>query len=71
LRTELLECAEHFIDHCTNISVASEKSLLHRNTIRARLEKLYDLTGLDPAKSFSDAFIIKMLIAHLRQKGDD
>jgi len=67
LRTELLDCAEHFIDNCMNISIASEKSLLHRNTIRSRLEKLHDLTGLDPSKNFYDAFIIKMLAVHMRQ----
>ena len=66
-RTELLDCAEHYIDHCMNISTASEKSLLHRNTIRTRMEKLRDLTGLDPTKSFDDAFIIKMLAVHMRQ----
>ena len=70
LRTELLDCAEHFIDNCMNISAASEKSSLHRNTIRMRLEKLYELTGLDPAKNFHDAFIIKMLAVRLRQEPD-
>jgi len=68
LRTELLDCAEHFIDNCMNISAASEKSQLHRNTIRMRLEKLYELTGLDPAKNFHDAFTIKMLAVRLRQE---
>jgi len=67
IRVELLDCAEQFIDNCMNISVTSEKSLLHRNTIRSRMEKLSDLTGLDPSKNFYDAFIIKMLAVHMRQ----
>ncbi|MCL2616236.1 MAG: helix-turn-helix domain-containing protein [Defluviitaleaceae bacterium] len=70
LRAELLDCAEHFIDNCMNISATSEKSMLHRNTIRARLEKLQSLTGLDPTNSFYDAFIIKMLAVRLRQDND-
>ena len=67
IRTELLDCAEAFVGNCMNISATSEKSFLHRNTIRLRLERLRDLTGLDPAKNLRDAFIIKMLAIHLRQ----
>ena len=67
VRTDLLFCAEIFVDNCMNISATSKKCFLHRNTINMRLEKLKELTGLDPAGSFRDAFIIKMLSVHLRQ----
>ena len=44
-----------------------EKTGLHRNTIKTRLEKLKALTGLDPINSFSDAFVIKLVSVYLKQ----
>ena len=68
LQTELLHCAESFIDNCMNIADTSKKSFLHRNTINTRLKKLKNLTDLDPASSFTDAFIIKMMCMSLKNK---
>jgi len=66
LPTEIIECAEAFVDHCMSLSETSEKIFLHRNTIRSRLDKLESITGLRPATSFKDAFIVKMLAAYLK-----
>lgn len=67
IRTDLLSCGELYIDNCMNISQASKKGFMHRNTIHTRLEKLRELTGLDPTSSFKDAFIVKLLAVYLRQ----
>ena len=50
-----------------NVTETALKTGLHRNTINARLEKLYQMTGLKPSKSFRDAFIIKETAVYLRQ----
>ena len=71
VRTEMVDCAEAYIDCCMNLSETSAKIFLHRNTISARLEKLRTITGLDPANSFSDAFIVKMLALYLRFHQED
>ena len=64
---KLISCAEAFVDSCMNFSETSKNHHIHRNTISTRLEKLKSLTGLDPVKSFQDAFVIKMLAAYIRQ----
>ena len=50
-----------------NISETAAKTFLHRNTINSRLERLYIMTGLRPAKNFGDAFIIKETAVYIRQ----
>jgi carbohydrate diacid regulator len=69
LPSELISCAEAFVDNCMSFSQTSKNHRIHRNTITARLEKLKILTGLDPVNSFRDAFIIKMLTTYVRQMG--
>ena len=64
---KLIDCCEAYVDCCMNFSATAERTGLHRNTISARLEKLKQLTGLDPAASFHDAFLVKMLAVCLRE----
>lgn len=68
LPMELILCCEAFADSCMSLSETSARTQLHRNTIRARLEKLNILTGLDPAANFKDAFLVKMLAVYTRQR---
>ena len=67
IASDILECAEAYVDSCMNVTETALKTGLHRNTINARLEKLYQMTGLKPSKSFRDAFIIKETAVYLRQ----
>jgi len=64
---ELISCAESFVDNCMSLAKTAKNHRTHRNTISARFEKLKMLTGLDPANSFRDAFVIKMLSTYVRQ----
>lgn len=68
LPMELILCCEAFVDSCMSLSRTAAHTQLHRNTISARLDKLRLLTGLDPAASFRDAFLVKMLAVSLRQR---
>ena len=56
---QTLFVAQKLFENNLNISEASRKSYLHRNTFMYRLEKLEKLTGLDLRK-FDDAVIFKM-----------
>ncbi|WP_169312594.1 PucR family transcriptional regulator [Leadbettera azotonutricia] len=67
IQQDLISCAEAFVDNCMSFSRTAQNTMLHRNTINSRLAKLTSLTGLDPAHSFRDAFIIKMLATYIRQ----
>lgn len=63
---EVLRTANRFVDSCMSISRTAEGAFLHRNTVRLRMEKLKALTGLDPAESFRDAFVVKMIATYLK-----
>ena len=63
---DLISCIEAFVDNCMSFSETSKNHRIHRNTITARLEKLRTLTGLNPAGSFQDAFLAKMLAVYIR-----
>lgn len=58
----LTQCYDSFLDHSFNIASTAEALYLHRNTVTKRLEKLYALTGLNPARSFQDALNIKFIL---------
>jgi carbohydrate diacid regulator len=58
LPSELIDCCEAFVDNCMNLTATAEKTMIHRNTISARLKKLKSLTGLDPTSNFRDAFLV-------------
>ena len=66
IQTEIIDCAEAFVDNCMNISQTSSNLFLHRNTTHTRLEKLKEKTGLDPANNFADAFVVKMLATYIK-----
>lgn len=71
IASDILDCAEAYVDSCMNITDTAQKTGLHRNTINSRLEKLYQMTGLRPAKSFRDAFVIKECAVYIRQNSPD
>ena len=68
VRDELIDSIEAFVDNCMSYSETAKNHAIHRNTIIARLERLKNLTGLDPAGNFQDAFLVKMLATYLRQQ---
>ncbi len=69
--SDILDCAEAYVDSCMNVTETAERTGLHRNTINSRLEKLHKMTGLRPSKSFKDAFIIKETAVYIRQNGKE
>ena len=68
VRDELIDSMEAFVDNRMNFSETAKNHAIHRNTIIARLERLKSLTGLDPAGSFQDAFLVKMVATYIRQQ---
>ena len=64
---DLLRCGEIFVDHCMDYTAAASAAYMHRNTLKAKLTRLTDLTGLSPAKDFSHALILKLLAVYARQ----
>lgn len=57
---EIVFTAEGFLDNDLNVSEASRKLFLHRNTLIYRLDKIERSTGLDIRK-FSDALTFKLI----------
>lgn len=62
----ILATAEAFIDNNFNVRRTAEKNFLHRNTVTARLDKLRELTGLDPRRGFQEALRLKMVAVYNR-----
>lgn len=62
---ELIETAEEFMKCSLNISEASRRLYLHRNTLLYRIEKIKNLTGLD-IKKFDDAMAFKTILSICR-----
>lgn len=58
-KNDLLKTVETFFECGMNLTQASKKLHLHRNTLVYRLSKIKKLLGLDP-RSFYDAFQIKI-----------
>ncbi|GEB76289.1 PucR family transcriptional regulator [Sporolactobacillus inulinus] len=58
---ELLHSVTSYFQHNFNLSKAADELFLHRNTLTYRLDRVYQLTGLDP-KHFEDAVILSLLI---------
>ena len=67
IASDIIDCAEAYVDSCMNITETAQRTGLHRNTINSRLDKLYQMTGLRPSRSFRDAFIIKEAAVYIRQ----
>ena len=70
---DMIDSCQAFVDACMNLSLASERTHVHRNTISVRLEKLKNLTGLDPANDIKDALLVKMLAIKAKEEktGDE
>lgn len=63
---DILSCAETYVDTNLNITATAERLKVHRNTVTTRLEKLKNLTNLDPIARFQDAFLVKLLAIYRR-----
>lgn len=64
---ELLKTAEELLKCNLNISEASRRLYLHRNTLLYRLEKIKNYTGLD-IKKFDEAMVFKTLMTFYKFK---
>ncbi len=64
---DLLRCGEVFVDHCMDYTAAAAAAYMHRNTLKTKLTRLTDLTGLHPTEDFTHALIIKLLAVYARQ----
>lgn len=64
---ELIDTAEVLFSCHLNISEASRKLYLHRNTLLYRIEKIKSLTGLD-IKKFEEAVIFRTVVSIFRLK---
>ena len=64
---ELIDTAEVLFRCHLNISEASRKLYLHRNTLLYRIEKIKNLTGLD-IKKFEEAVIFRTVVSIFRLK---
>ena len=58
---ELKISIKSLFDNNLNLSVASKKNFMHRNTLVYRVEKVKKMTGFD-AKSFEDATRLKIIL---------
>ena len=67
LMAELLDNAEAFIDNCLSLTITSQTTGIHRNTIKSRLQRFAELTGLNPLIRFQDSFLIKMLSLYVKR----
>jgi len=73
---QLLQTLETYIENKMNIKLTSERLYIHRNTVANHLEKIKQLTGIDPNGSFKNIFWLKMLVVYCKLKnnprsGDD
>jgi hypothetical protein len=64
---ELVDTADELFECNLNISEASRKLYVHRNTLLYRIEKIKNLTGLD-IKKFDEALIFKVIVAVYKLK---
>jgi len=58
---ELINTVNIFFDNNLNISMASKRGYMHRNTLVYRLDKLRNLIGLD-VRNFNEAVVFENLI---------
>ncbi|MBR0277284.1 MAG: helix-turn-helix domain-containing protein [Clostridia bacterium] len=70
LDEETVTTIQKFFDNNLNVSEASRKLFVHRNTLVYRLDKLYKLTGLDIRK-FDDAIVFKVAMMVNRYLNSD
>lgn len=62
---EWLNAIEVFFESNLNISVASKKLYMHRNTFQYKLEKFHSVTGID-IRQFKNAFLVQIAIQLLK-----
>ncbi|SFG55583.1 PucR family transcriptional regulator [Sporolactobacillus nakayamae] len=62
---DLIKSVEIFFYHNFNLSTAANELYIHRNSLQYRLDRFYQITGLDP-KKFKDALIISLLLDNQR-----
>lgn len=67
LSHELIDNAEAFVNSCLSLTLTAQQTGIHRNTIKNRLQRFTQLTGLNPLMRFQDAFLIKMLALYIRR----
>jgi sugar diacid utilization regulator len=72
-RTDLLETLAAYLDHNGNMNATATAIYAHRHTVAYRLERIRDLSGLDPARleereQLSLGLKIHRLIAHRLHK---
>ncbi len=70
LDEETIITIQKFFENNLNVSEASRKLFVHRNTLVYRLDKIYKLTGLDIRK-FDDAIIFKVAMMVSRYLSSD
>ena len=58
----LIQCFEAYVDNGLNIATTAEVVYMHRNTVKKKLDKLYQLTGYDPAGDFHDLLMNKLIL---------
>lgn len=66
IQTHLLDTAEAFVDNQFNLTATSQAMHLHRNTVTSYPKQFTALTGYDPAGSFQDALLTKLMAVHVR-----
>ncbi|WP_027965334.1 PucR family transcriptional regulator [Halalkalibacillus halophilus] len=62
---ELLHTIKTVIQHQANVSLAAKSLFMHRNTVQNRMDKFYELTGLD-VRQFEDSLKAYLCIHYLR-----
>lgn len=63
---DMLMLFEQFCSCDFNISETSAKCFLHRNTVAQKLDKLREITGLDPMGSFKDRLLLNLLYSYIK-----
>ena len=58
---EIIETIGKFFENNLNLSEASRKLYIHRNTLIYRLDKIQKATGLD-LRTFDDAVLLKIIL---------
>jgi carbohydrate diacid regulator len=63
----LLKTLEKFVDNELSLTKTAKELHIHRNTLVYRLDKIYEITNLDP-KIFNDAFELKIALIMERRR---
>ena len=58
----LIQCFDAYIDNGFNIASTADAVYMHRNTVKKKLDKLYQITGFDPAGDFRDIMMNKLIL---------